>query len=86
MQWAQGELRQLIDHIPEDDACGPNSGDTVYAFIRSAYSEFMVDKKPRRIEEALYDKRRFREPQESMVHYVHRRKELFLKLENHRQA
>ena len=80
MNYAKGDLKRLLDNLDLEALTARESGETVFDFVKSEYSEYMVCKKPLRIEEVFYDPERCRKKGEGMVSYISRRKDRFNKL------
>jgi hypothetical protein len=53
MQYTRGDLRQLIDTLDLEELTREDSGDKTYEYIKREYSEYMVSKKPLRLEESV---------------------------------
>jgi hypothetical protein len=80
MQYAAGELRQLLDNLDLEELTQEDSGMKTLEYIKKQYSEFIVAKKPVRIEEAFYDADRCRRRGEGLLTYITRRKRAFHKV------
>ena len=60
MNYAKGDLRRLIDNLDLAQLTTRESGNETLKYIKAEYSEYIVCKKPLRIEEAFYDPERCR--------------------------
>ena len=80
MNYAKGDLRRLIDNLDIAELTQKESGRKTLEYIKGEYSEYIVDKKPLRIEEAFYDPERCRKKSEGLISYIARRKDRFNKL------
>ena len=81
MTYAEGDLKGLINQLDMEELTTKDSGTFVANFIKEEYAEYMVSKKPQRLEEALYNPDRVRQRNEGMISYCSRRKDRFRKLE-----
>ena len=81
MTYAEGDLKGLINQLDMEELTTKDSGTYVAKFIKEEYAEYMVCKKPQRLEEALYHPDRVRQRSEGMISYCSRRKDRFRKLE-----
>ena len=80
MNYAKGDLRRLIDNLDLAQLTTKESGIETLKYIKAEYSEYIVCKKPLRIEEAFYDPERCRKKNEGLISYIARRKDRFNKL------
>ena len=80
MHYAKGDLRRLLDNLELDELTSKESGQKTFDYVKSEYSEYIISKKPLRIEEAFYDNERCRKKGEGMITYISRRKDRFNKL------
>ena len=80
MNYAKGDLRRLLDNLELTELTTKDSGQKTHDYIKGEYSEYIVSKKPLRIEEAFYDPDRCRKKGEGLISYIARRKDRFNKL------
>ena len=81
MNYAKGDLRRLLDNLDLEVLTIRDSGQTDFEYIKEEYSEYIVSKKPLRVEEAFYDPERCRKKGEGLISYISRRKDRFNKLQ-----
>ena len=81
MHDSKGDLRALLDNLDIDELTTSDSGQVVLDYIKAEYSEYIVSKKPLRVEEAFYDHDRCRKKGEGLIPYIARRKDRFNKLQ-----
>ena len=80
MNYAKGDLKRLLDNLELAELTEKESGQKAFDYIKGEYSEYIVCKKPLRIEEAFYDPERCRKKAEGLISYISRRKDRFNKL------
>ena len=81
MNYTKGDLRRLLDNLDMEQLTHQDSGEKTYNYIEKEYSEYIVSKKPLRVEEAFYDPDRCRKKGEGFISYIARRKDRFNKLQ-----
>ena len=81
MNYAKGDLKRLLDNLELAELTEKESGQKAFEYIKGEYSEYIVCKKPLRIEEAFYDPERCRKKGEGIISYISRRKDRFNKLQ-----
>ena len=81
MNYAKGDLRRLLDNLDIEELTHQDSGQRTFDFVKGEYSEYIVSKKPLRVEEAFYDPERCRKKGEGFISYISRRKDRFNKLQ-----
>ena len=52
MNYAKGDLRQLLDNIELEELTTKDSGQKAFDYIKGEYSEYIVSKKPLRVEDS----------------------------------
>ena len=66
MNYAKGDLKRLLDNLELAELTEKESGQKAFDYIKGEYSEYIVCKKPLRIEEAFYDPERCRKKGEGI--------------------
>ena len=80
LQYAQGDLKLVINELSAEALTGGDSGEVVLAHARESYSEYLVKKLPKAMERALFSPGTKRRKQERMVQYVARKRTLLNEL------
>ena len=81
LQFAEGELRKIIDEKEIDELTTETGGQLVYDHIEETFEDFKVKKLPQAMDELLFLESSRRHKGESMLDYTQRKKTLFQDLD-----
>ena len=81
MQFAEGDLKTLINEKTIEELTGPESGQEVYDHIYESFSEYIQKPMPKALERALFSPETRRYKGEGMVTYIPRKETLYKELE-----